>query len=260
MHVRWVIAALLFLSAVINYVDRQVLSVVAPVLTKELGISPTGYANILQAFLIPYTLMYVGSGLLVDRWGARRALAVFMAWWSAANALHAFVRGAFGLGFFRFLLGVGEPGNFMAGFRLISEWYPPKEKAFINGLLNGGAAVGAIVAPPLVATLTRWYGWRMAFAATGLFGFVWLAAWLLLVPKTPPPQPVDVPPPSKPTRWADLLALREEVRFTMGRIIVRGKLVPQGQASRSNRWREGTGVVNIGMSFRTRRPGLTFVA
>src|SRR5437763_11597913 len=133
-NLRWYIAALLFLASVINYIDRQTLSIVAPVLTKELNISPIEYSNILQAFLIAYTFMYLGSGFLVDRWGTRVSLAAFMAWWSASNMLHAFARSAFQLGFFRALLGIGEPGNFMAGFKAISEWYPPKEKAFVNGL------------------------------------------------------------------------------------------------------------------------------
>jgi len=179
-HLRWYIAALLFAATVINYIDRQTLSIVAPVLTKELHISPIAYSQILQAFLIAYTLMYLGSGFLVDRWGTRTSLAVFMTWWSLANMLHAFVRTTFGLGFFRFLLGIGEPGNFMASFKAISEWYPPREKAFVNGLVNAGAAVGAIVATPLVAWITVRHGWRASFVVTGSFGFVWLAAWLWL--------------------------------------------------------------------------------
>src|SRR6185436_10457342 len=154
--------------------------VVAPMLTKELHLSPVQYANILQAFLIAYTLMYLGSGFLVDRWGTRISLAVFMAWWSLSNILHALARSAFGLGAFRFLLGVGEPGNFMAAFKGISEWYPPKERAFVNGLVNAGSAVGAIVAAPLVAWITVRYGWRASFVVTGCLGFVWLVGWLLL--------------------------------------------------------------------------------
>jgi ACS family hexuronate transporter-like MFS transporter len=129
--------------------------------------------------------MYVGSGFLVDRWGARKALAIFMVWWSSASMLHGFARSVMALGFFRFLLGAGEPGNFMAGFRAISEWYSPKEKGFVNGLLNGGSAVGAIIAPPLVAWLTIRYGWRNAFLATGAFGFVWLVTWLWIYPAKP---------------------------------------------------------------------------
>jgi ACS family hexuronate transporter-like MFS transporter len=179
-HLRWYVAALLFLASVINYIDRQTLSVVAPVLTKELGISAIDYANILQAFLIAYTVMYVVSGIITDRFGTRWSLAGFMIWWSISNMLHAFAQSAFGLGVFRFLLGAGESGNFMASIKAVSEWYPPKEKAFVNGLINAGAAVGAIVAAPLVVWLLHAYGWRTAFVATGSVGFVWLVAWLIL--------------------------------------------------------------------------------
>lgn len=179
-HVRWYIAALLFLATVINYIDRQTLSIVSPVLTKELHISQIEYSNILQAFLVAYTVMYVGGGLIVDRFGTRKSLSAFMAWWSVSNMLHAFASSGMQLGAFRFLLGAGESGNFMAAFKATSEWYPPKEKAFVNGLVNAGAAVGAIIATPLVVwILVRW-GWRPAFLVTGSFGFVWLAAWWLL--------------------------------------------------------------------------------
>ena len=176
--IRWSIAALLFLSTVINYVDRQTLSVVAPVLTKELNLSPLEYSHILTAFLTAYTLMYLGSGFLVDRWGTRTALAVFMVWWSISNMLHGLARGAVQLGMLRVLLGLGEAGNFMAAFKAISEWYPAKERAFVNGLVQAGASVGAILAPPVVTLLMHWYGWRWAFVATGSLGFFWLGAWL----------------------------------------------------------------------------------
>jgi ACS family hexuronate transporter-like MFS transporter len=180
LNLRWYIAALLFTASVINYVDRQALSVIAPVLTKELNISPIKYSNILQAFLISYTVMYLGSGFLVDWWGTRLSLAVFMVWWSISNMLHAFANTAMQFAAFRFLLGIGEPGNFMAAIRAISEWYPPKEKAFVNGLVNAGAAVGAIIAAPLVVWLTVHFGWRFAFVVTGLSGLVWLIPWLWL--------------------------------------------------------------------------------
>lgn len=179
-HLRWHIAALIFFSTVINYIDRQTLSVVAPVLTAELGITPTQYGNILQAFLAAYTVMYVVSGALVDRWGTRFSLALFVSWWSVSNMLHMVARSAFQLGIFRFLLGVGEPGNYMAAARAISEWYPPKERAFVNGLVNAGSALGAVVAVPLVTWLTLSYGWRFAFLSTGALGFIWLAFWLFL--------------------------------------------------------------------------------
>ncbi|NBT12079.1 MAG: MFS transporter [Planctomycetia bacterium] len=187
-HLRWWIAGLLFLSTVINYVDRQTLSVLAPVLREELGITDSQYANILTAFLAAYTVMYVGSGFLVDRFGTRRSLAGFMVWWSAANMAHAFARGPWSLGGLRFLLGLGESGNFMAAFKAVSEWYPAKERAFVHGLVQSGAAIGAIVAPPVITALNAAYGWQPAFLVTGALGFVWLVLWLLLyhAPETHP--------------------------------------------------------------------------
>ena len=187
-HVRWWIAGLLFLSTVINYVDRQTLSVLAPVLKQELGVTDAQYGNILTAFLAAYTVMYVGSGFIVDRFGTRRALAGFMVWWSAANMLHAFARGPWSLGGLRFLLGLGESGNFMAAFKAVSEWYPAKERAFVHGLVQSGAAIGAIVAPPVITALNAAYGWQPAFLVTGALGFVWLVLWLLLyhAPETHP--------------------------------------------------------------------------
>ncbi len=179
-HLRWYIAALLFTSTVINYIDRQTLSIVAPVLTRELGLNAAGYANILNAFLIAYTIFYLISGILVDRWGTRTSLSLFVGWWSVSGVLHAFVRTGFQLGLCRLLLGIGEPGNFMAATRAISEWYPARERAFVNGLVQAGASVGAVVAVPMVAWITLRYNWRMAFVATGLIGFVWVAVWRLL--------------------------------------------------------------------------------
>jgi len=179
-HLRWYVAALLFASTVINYIDRQALSVVAPVLTQELNISQVEYGYIVQSFLIAYTVMYVVSGVLVDHWGTRLSLAVFVTWWSAANILHMFARSAVQLAGFRFLLGMGEPGNYMAAAKAISEWYPPKERAFVNGLINAGSALGAIIAAPLVVWITMHYGWRFSFMVTGALGFVWLVLWLAL--------------------------------------------------------------------------------
>lgn len=179
-HVRWWIAGLLFLSTVINYIDRQTLSVLSPVLTRELDLTPIQYSNVLTAFLAAYTVMYVGSGFLVDRWGTRIALSVFMVWWSVANMAHAMVQGVWTLGILRFLLGMGESGNFMAAFKAVSEWYPAKERALVNGLINGGAAIGAVIAPPVITWINAHYGWQPAFVATGSLGFVWLAFWLLI--------------------------------------------------------------------------------
>jgi MFS transporter, ACS family, hexuronate transporter len=179
-NLRWWIAGLLFLSTVINYIDRQTLSVLAPVLTNELGISPVAYSNILSAFLAAYTVMYVGSGFIVDRFGTRFSLSVFMVWWSLANMAHGFARGAWSLGVLRFLLGMGESGNFMAAFRVVSEWYPAKERALVHGVIQAGAAIGAIIAPPAITWIHMHYGWQPAFFVTGSLGLLWLVFWLLL--------------------------------------------------------------------------------
>jgi ACS family hexuronate transporter-like MFS transporter len=179
-HLRWWIAGLLFFSTVINYVDRQTLSVLAPALSRELNLSPVDYSNITTAFLAAYTVMYVGSGFLVDRFGARRALSAFVLWWSLANMAHALARGVWSLGVLRFLLGMGESGNFMAAFRVVSEWYTPRERALVHGLIQGGAAIGAILAPPAITWIHQYHGWRPAFLFTGALGFVWLAFWLML--------------------------------------------------------------------------------
>jgi ACS family hexuronate transporter-like MFS transporter len=218
-NLRWYIAALLFTATVINYIDRQTLSIVAPVLTRELHLSAVQYANILEGFLYAYTVMYVVSGVLVDRWGTRAALGAFMAWWSVSNMLHAFARTATQLGAFRVLLGIGEPGNFMAASKASSEWYPPKERAFLNGIANAGAAVGAVVAAPLIVWMYARFGWRPAFVITGGMGFIWLVVWLLLyrLPESHPlitqeelrlikdAQEQQPTAGARGTRWIDLL-------------------------------------------------------
>ncbi|MFN7924627.1 MAG: MFS transporter [Bryobacteraceae bacterium] len=227
-NLRWWIAGLLFLSTVINYVDRQTLSIVAPVLTKELNLSPVQYSNILNAFLVAYTLMYLGSGVLVDRWGTRKALAVFVGWWSISNMLHAFARTAAHLGAFRLLLGLGEPGNFMAAVRAISEWYQPKERAIVNGLVQAGASVGAVIAPPLVVWLMKAYDWRAAFVITGATGLVWLAAWMFLyrLPRDHPHVTAEElalleqhQPKAAPAKvpWLKLLGFRQTWGLLLGR-------------------------------------------
>lgn len=216
---RWTIGALLFFASVINYIDRQTLSVLAPVLTKELHIGPVQYAAILQAFLIAYTLMYVGSGLICDRLGTRWSLALFMAWWSAAGMLHAVATNVWQLGLFRLLLGAGESGNFMASIKAVSETFPKTERGFANGLINAGAAVGAVTAVPLVVWLNARQGWRAAFAATGAIGFLWLAIWLRFY-KSPPPEPITEPArPSLLATWTGLLRHRQTWGLMLARLI-----------------------------------------
>jgi ACS family hexuronate transporter-like MFS transporter len=231
-HLRWWIAGLLFLSTVINYVDRQTLSVLKPVLATELGMSPTDYSNILAAFMAAYTVMYVGSGLIVDRFGTRASLSLFMVWWSLANMAHAFAQGVWTLGILRFLLGLGESGNFMAAFKAVSEWYPARERAFVHGLIQSGSAIGAVIAPPMITAINARFGWQPAFVVTGALGFVWLVAWLLLYhpPERHPlitdderatvlGEAAPEPPRAAPVPWRQLLAHSETWGLLLSRFL-----------------------------------------
>lgn len=177
---RWAILALLFAATVLNYVDRQTLSILASQVQKDLGIDDIGYARIVQAFLIAYALSYLGAGWVTDKLGAKLTLALFLGWWSLANMATGWVRNAAQLGFARLMLGVGEPGVYTAGPKAIAEHFPPTERGFAFGAYTAGAMIGATIAPPLIAWLALQYGWRAAFVATGAAGFVWLVLWLVV--------------------------------------------------------------------------------
>jgi MFS transporter, ACS family, hexuronate transporter len=174
---KWAVLTFAFLATVINYLDRQTLSVMAPILLTRFHLTAGDYSQIIFAFMLAYTLMNGVSGRLLDRIGSKAGYAVTIAWWSAAEILHAFSAGALSLGAFRFLLGLGEAGNYPAGVKVIAEWFPPEERSIASGIFNSGAAIGAILAPPLLAWIVLSAGWRTAFVVIGLLGFVWLAAW-----------------------------------------------------------------------------------
>jgi MFS transporter, ACS family, hexuronate transporter len=175
---RWIIVALLFAATAISYVDRQVLTVLAPALRDQLGISNTGYASILTAFLLAYTFMQPVTGWLTDRIGTRLGFALIMAWWSAAAVLHAFATSVASFAVCRFLLGMGEAGSWSACVKAVSEWFPHRERGLATGLWSSGVSVGLVVSVPVVAWISLTLGWRWAFILTGLSGFAWLAAWL----------------------------------------------------------------------------------
>lgn len=177
---RWVIVFLLFAATAISYVDRQVLTVLAPTLRDQLGISNTGYASILTAFLLAYTFMQPITGWLIDRIGTRLGFALIMGWWSFAAILHALGNGVAAFATFRFLLGVGEAGSWSACVKAVTEWFPRKERGFATGLWSAGVSAGLIVSVPVVAWINLRLGWRWAFILTGIVGFCWLALWLWL--------------------------------------------------------------------------------
>jgi MFS transporter, ACS family, aldohexuronate transporter len=168
-----------FLATIINYLDRQTLSVMAPVLVEKFHMSAATYSDIIFAFMLAYTVMNGVSGRLLDRLGSKIGYAVTIAWWSAAEILHALSVGALSLGVFRFLLGAGEAGNYPAGVKLIAQWFSPEERSLASGIFNSGASIGAILAPPLLAWIVLSRGWRAAFVLIGLLGFIWLAVWML---------------------------------------------------------------------------------
>lgn len=180
---RWFIAGMLFLAAVLNYVDRTVLSILAPTIQSDLGIDDTGYARINSAFLIAYTLGYLLSGRLLDRVGGVASLAGFLGFWSLANALTGFARSPVQLGAARFMLGLGEAGGWTASPKIVGRWFSAGERAFVVGLYTAGGTVGATIAPMLSLWLAAAYGWQSAFIATGAAGIAWLVPWLLFAPR-----------------------------------------------------------------------------
>jgi ACS family hexuronate transporter-like MFS transporter len=190
--------SLAFCATLINYLDRQTLSVAAPVLREQFHMSSVAYSRVVSAFLLAYTIMNGVSGPMIDRLGTRLGYALCIAWWSAASILHAFARGPLSLGFFRFLLGAGEAGNWPAAIRLVAEWFPARERALASGIFNSGSAAGAILAPPLVAWTILRFGWRYAFAGVGVLGFVWLAFWWPIY-RTAPGTPLARSRPPSPT-------------------------------------------------------------
>ncbi len=179
-NLRWYIAGLLMLATTVNYLDRQTLSVAAPVIREQFNLSNEDYGAITSAFLLAYGIMHPLSGRLIDWIGTRAGFALAVIWWSIANVAHAFAGGFRSLATMRFLLGIGEAGNFPAAIKSISEWFPAKERTVATGIMNIGAGAGAVIAPPLVGWLIWAHGWQAAFVVTGLSGFVWVVLWLML--------------------------------------------------------------------------------
>lgn len=177
-HLRWWIAGLLFLASILNYIDRQTLSILAPTIQADLNLSDRQYAAIVSFFLAAYTVAYLLSGRVVDALGARLGLALFIGWWSVSNALTGLARGAASLGAFRFLLGLGEAGGYTASPKVVGEWFPAKDRGIAVGMYSMGGAVGATLAPILVITIASRYTWRGAFVTTGLLGLAFVALWL----------------------------------------------------------------------------------
>jgi MFS transporter, ACS family, hexuronate transporter len=174
---RWWIIGLISMLTVINYIDRQTLSVLAPTIREAFGMSNTSYSRVVTLFLLGYTISQALSGKLLDRIGTRRGFMLFVGIWTIASMLHSTARSVFQLGLFRFILGVGEAGNWPGAAKAVAEWFPVKERAFGMAIFNSGASVGAVVAPPLIAFVALTYGWRKAFFIGAGLSAIVMVAW-----------------------------------------------------------------------------------
>ncbi|HKF01518.1 MAG TPA: MFS transporter [Candidatus Sulfotelmatobacter sp.] len=179
-QVRWLICALLFFAASVNYMDRQVIGLLKPTLQAQLGWTEEGYSNIVVAFQLAYGSSLLFIGKLIDRIGTRKGFSLAVLFWSISAMAHAAATSVLQFAVARFSLGVGEAGSFPASIKAVAEWFPKKERALATGIFNSGTNVGAIVTPLVVPWLTLRFGWRMAFIATGALGLLWIVAWLSL--------------------------------------------------------------------------------
>ena len=171
---RWTICALLFFATTINYIDRQVLGILAPTLQRDLGWNEQQYGDIVSWFTIAYAIGFLFAGRIMDRFGTRRGFAGSIVIWSLSAMAMALARTAGGFSIARFALGLGESGNFPASIKTVAEWFPSRERAFATGIFNAGSNVGAIITPIIVPWIALNWGWRAAFIATGALGFIWL--------------------------------------------------------------------------------------
>lgn len=174
---RWWIIGLVFFATLINYIDRLTISVLAPVITQDLGLSNTEFGGIAAWFLLAYTFSQSLSGKLYDRIGVKLGFTISVVVWSLAAMAHAFARGLASLSIFRFILGLGEAGNWPGAAKTVAEWFPVRQRAFAMAIFNSGAAIGSIVAPPLIIWLQLSFGWQTTFLVTGSLGFIWLVLW-----------------------------------------------------------------------------------
>src|SRR5690349_23876821 len=174
---RWWIVGLVFLATLINYVDRLTLSVLAPVITKDLGLSNTEFGGIVVWFLLAYTISQAASGKLYDRIGTRLGFMLSITLWSCAAMAHAFARGIASLSACRFFLGLGEAGNWPGAAKAVAEWFPVRQRAFGMAIFNSGASIGAVVAPPVIAWVALTYGWRKAFFIGAGLSLIVMIIW-----------------------------------------------------------------------------------
>jgi ACS family hexuronate transporter-like MFS transporter len=229
-NLRWYIAGMLLAAGVINYIDRQVFSILAPDLQRTIGWSELDYGRIVIAFHIAYAVMLLFSGRIIDWIGTRAGFAIAIVWWSIAAAAHALARNAFQFGIARFALGIGEAANFPATVKAVSEWFPVKERATATGIFNAGPTVGAVAAPILVPLIAAYFGWQGAFIMTGTIGFLWFAGWWWIYYRPEQHPRIEseelalisqgaAPSTSKPISWFRLLRYRQTWAYAVAKML-----------------------------------------
>ncbi len=176
---RWTVCALIFFATTINYLDRQVIGILKPMLESDLGIGEEAYAHIIMVFQLCYGISMFFIGRLIDKYGTKIGYGVSVFLWSIAAMGHALAKGVLGFGFWRGFLGISEAGNFPSSNKAIAEWFPKKERALAIGIFNSGTNVGAIVAPLAIPAIVAAWGWQMAFILTGALGFIWIIFWFI---------------------------------------------------------------------------------
>jgi len=213
--------ALLFGATTVNYVDRQVLGILAPTLSRELRWTETDYAAIVSWFSVAYGLGLLVMGRVMDRIGVRAGLAIAVLVWSLAAMGHALVRTVAGFGVARALLGLGESGNFPAAVKAVAQWFPKSERALATGVFNAGSNVGVVVAALLVPPIALGLGWRWAFLATGALDLIWLALWVALYREPArPPRLSDTERSGADTMsWGSLIGRRQTWAFIVGKAL-----------------------------------------
>lgn len=214
---RWTICALLFLVTTINYMDRQVLGILAPTLQAQLHWSESGYARVVLSFTLVYAFGFLAAGWWLDRVGVRRGFATAVVVWSLAAIGHALARTTAAFSAARAFLGLGESANFPGAIKSIGEWFPKEERALATGIFNAGTNTGAILTPLIVPWIALNWGWRWAFVVTGSLGFLWLVLWLVLYRS---PEAESPAPDSKlQTPWIQLLSHRQTWAIVAGKFL-----------------------------------------
>ncbi len=186
---RWWIIGLICLATIINYIDRSALAIMWPGIAEDLNMTDADYAIILNMFMVAYALGQSISGKMYDKVGTKIGYVISIFFWSLASLLHAFSRGLLSISFFRVLLGVSEAGNWPGAVKSNAEWFPVKERAVAQGIFNAGAAMGSVIAPPLIAFLYLGFGWRTTFIIIGAAGMLWIIPWLIFNKRKPKQHP-----------------------------------------------------------------------